>query len=146
MKYPYLFCSNIGVNCPDKLPDGRCKRTRKLDSVERCDDSIVVEDKNMGFLIKYLYHIRSDAPRVISTTAQPMETYPNDLYCTQIEQHCPHQTPGGKCKLHENIRMFISSKNLLNSEALPNISEICFQNQVLMENMKSIVFPVLYRT
>lgn len=104
MKYPYLFCSNIGVNCPDKLPDGRCKRTRKLDTVERCDDSIVVEDKNMGFLIKYLYHIRSDAPRVISTTAQPMETYPNDLYCTQIEQHCPHQTPGGKCKLHENIR------------------------------------------
>lgn len=113
MKYPYLFCSNIGVKCPDKLPDGRCKRTRKLDTVERCDDSIVVADKNMGFLIKYLYHIRSDAPRVISTTAQPMETYPNDLYCTQIEQHCPHQTPGGKCKLHENIRCAAKCPNEL---------------------------------
>lgn len=103
MKYPYLFCSNIGAKCPDKLPDGRCQRTEKLDTVERCPDSVVVTSPESGFLIKYLYYIRSNAPRVISTTAQPMETYPNDLYCTQIEKHCPHQTPGGKCKLHENM-------------------------------------------
>ena len=32
-----------------------------------------------------------------------MQTYPNNLYCAQIEKHCPHQTPGGKCKLHENM-------------------------------------------
>ena len=103
MKFPYLYCGNIGTNCPDKMPDGRCKRTEKLDTVERCPDSVVVTSPESGFLIKYLYHIRSNGERIITTTAQPMQTYPNNLYCGQIEKHCPHQTPGGKCKLHENM-------------------------------------------
>lgn len=103
MKFPYLYCGNIGTKCPDKMPDGRCKRTEKLDTVEPCPDSVVVTSPESGFLIKYLYFIHSDAPRVITTTAQPMQTYPNNLYCGRIDKQCPHQTPGGKCKLHENI-------------------------------------------
>ena len=113
MKFPYLYCGNITTKCPEKMADGRCKLTERLDEAGRCPDSVLVENPDMGFIIKYLYHIRSDAPRVISTTAQPMETYPNDLYCTQIEQHCPHQTPGGKCKLHENIRCAAKCPNEL---------------------------------
>ena len=103
MKYPYLYCGNIGTKCPEKMSDGRCKLTERLDEVEQCPDSVVVENPDMGFLIKYLYYIRSGAPRVISTTAQPIKTYPDGLYCGQIDKHCPHQTPGGKCKLHENM-------------------------------------------
>ncbi len=103
MKYPYLYCGNIGTKCPEKMADGRCKLTERLDECERCPDSVVVENPDMGFLIKYLYHIRSGSPRVITTTAQPIKTYPDNLYCTQIDKHCPHQTPGGKCKLYENM-------------------------------------------
>ena len=103
MKFPYLYCGNITTKCPEKMMDGRCKLTERLDEVGQCPDSVLVENPDMGFLIKYLYYIRSGAPRVISTTTQPMQTYPNNLYCAQIEKHCPHQTPGGKCKLHENM-------------------------------------------
>ena len=103
MKYPYLYCGNIGTKCPEKLPDGRCKLTERIPDVERCPDSVIVESPDMGFLIKYLYYIRSNAPRVISTTHKPMDVFPDRLYCSQIEKHCPHQTPGGKCKLHENM-------------------------------------------
>ena len=103
MKFPYLYCGNITTKCPEKMADGRCKLTERLDEAGRCPDSVLVENPDMGFIIKYLYHIRSGAPRVISTTAKPMQIYPNNLYCTQIEKNCPHQTPGGKCKLHENM-------------------------------------------
>ena len=103
MKFPYLYCGNIGTKCPEKLPDGRCKLTERIPDVERCPDSVVVENPESGFLIKYLYNIRSGTPHIITTTTQPMQTYPNNLYCTQIDRACPHQTPGGKCKLHENI-------------------------------------------
>lgn len=103
LKYPYLYCGNIGTKCPEKLPDGRCKLTEQFPDVERCPDSVIVESPDMGFLIKYLYLIRSNEPRVITTTVAPMQTFPNNLYCAQVEKHCPHQTPGGKCKLHENM-------------------------------------------
>ena len=103
LKYPYLYCGNIGTKCPEKLPDGRCKLTERLDKQERCPDSVVVENPESGFLIKYLYHIYNAGPRIISTTLKPMQTYPNNLYCGQIDKHCPHQTPGGKCKKHENM-------------------------------------------
>ena len=103
MKFPYLYCGNITTKCPEKMVDGRCKLTERLDEAGQCPDSVLVENPDMGFLIKYLYYIRSGAPRIISTTTQPMQTYPNNLYCAQIEKHCPHQTPGGKCKLHENM-------------------------------------------
>lgn len=103
MKFPYLYCGNITTKCPEKMMDGRCKLTERLDEAGQCPDSVLVENPDMGFLIKYLYYIRSGAPRIISTTTQPMQTYPNNLYCAQIEKHCPHQTPGGKCKLHENM-------------------------------------------
>lgn len=103
MKYPYLYCGNIGTKCPEKMADGRCKLTERIPDVERCPDSVVVESPESGFLIKCLYHIRSNKPRVITTTAAPMQTHPNNLYCSQIDRHCAHQTPGGKCKLHENM-------------------------------------------
>ena len=103
MKYPYLYCGNIGTFCPEKLPDGRCKLTERIPDTEPCPDSVVVENPEIGFFIKQLYYIRSSAPRIITTTTKPMETYPNNLYCTQIDRFCPHQTPGGKCKLHENM-------------------------------------------
>lgn len=103
MKFPYLYCGKICGECTDKMADGRCARTERLDTEERCPDSVLVQTPKVGFVIKYLYRIVNDAPRIISTTAKPMQTYPERLYCAKIEDHCPHQTPGGKCKLYENM-------------------------------------------
>ncbi len=102
-KYPYLFCGNIGTRCPEKLPDGRCKLTERLDEVDRCPDSVMVENPDCGLVIRYLYSIRNNVPRVIVNTSMPLRNHPDTLYCGQIDKTCPHQTPGGKCKRYENI-------------------------------------------
>ena len=101
MKYPYLYCGNITTKCPEKMPDGRCKLTERLDECERCPDSVVVTSPDMGFLIKYMYHIHNNGARVIPATFRREQSYPDNLFCGQIDKQCPYQSPGGKCKAHE---------------------------------------------
>ena len=105
MKYPWLYCGNITGKCEHKQKDGRCAQSEQLMNGvgEMCNDAVVVTNADMGFLIKYLYCVRNRTPRVITTTARPINNYPNQLYCTKIDEMCPHQTPGGKCKLIENL-------------------------------------------
>lgn len=103
MKLPYLYCGNINTKCPEKMPDGRCKLTERLDECERCPDSVVVETPEHDFVIRYLYSIRNNVPRLVTINSQPMRTYPDNLYCGKLDDHCPHQTPDGKCKRLENI-------------------------------------------
>jgi hypothetical protein len=95
-----LYCGNIGRKCPNKTVDGRCTTCGIMTEFEEskpCEHVVGVTDNQNKFLIKYLYNIHNDTPRVVSIVSKPIDVYPNDLYCAKIDSDCSYLTPGGKC-------------------------------------------------
>ena len=96
------YCGNIGRECPNKTVDGRCITNGKNAEYEEnqlCEHVVDVADQKNIFLIKYLYNVHNDTPRIVSIAHKPIEVFPNDLYCTKIESDCTYLSLGGKCTM-----------------------------------------------
>ena len=103
MKSSCVYCGAIGKKCPNKIAGGRCKTdgktTNEYDKIQDCEHAVNIVNRTNRFFVEYLYKIRNGAPRHISVVSTPVNNYPEDLYCTHIDEMCPYQSPGGKCTL-----------------------------------------------
>jgi hypothetical protein len=94
------YCGNIGRKCPNKTVDGYCTTggiVTEDDVSSPCEHVVDVADEKNQFLIKYLYNVHNDIPRVVSIVPKPIDVYPNDLYCSDTKSNCTYLALGGKC-------------------------------------------------
>jgi hypothetical protein len=96
------YCGNIQKNCPNKTQDGVCKVDGYLpETCTTCKFLVETDFPEIDFLIKYAYNIYNGTKSVINISNGIYGTWPENLYCEQIEKFCPHQTLGGKCNRRE---------------------------------------------
>ncbi|MBR4891587.1 MAG: hypothetical protein IKZ34_00185, partial [Alphaproteobacteria bacterium] len=97
-----VFCGKIGYRCPNKNFNGICRTNGEINEhgeKQPCKHTVTIKDGSSAFFAKHLYTIRNNKPHQISPISQPVNIYPNYLYCANIDTFCPYQSPGGKCTL-----------------------------------------------
>lgn len=105
MNERWKYCGRISKNpCPKRSPEGYCEANELFETDDgHCPDMVPIANEETGFIVRYIHHIRANGTRAFSASSRNHSSYPDNLYCTQFWEICPHQMPGGKCKYHSNM-------------------------------------------